>query len=149
MITNRCRTRLRSGTLNWGTTDVRIVLLSVGSVGATLPAGALDPDLTSLAGLLAVSGVGEVSSTRQALTGETATSNTTADREDLTCTAPTWASLTAIVGGCALYVEGASDAARDLLVVHTWPGEQLTAAPYTVTWPGGIVLQIVEGPVYA
>lgn len=146
MITNRCRTRLRSGTLNWGTTDVRVLLLS-GTAGATLPATALDPDLATVSALLAVAT--EVASTRVALTGEAATSDATADREALTANSPSWASLTATVAGIAIYVEGASDAARDLLAVHTWPGETLAAAPYTVTWVNGVVFYLVEGPVYA
>lgn len=102
------------------TLDVRALVLTHAS---TLPAGANDPDLNTVADLLGVSGVTEATGTgysRQALTGETVieddTNNTAnLDANDLSYTSTNSGRWVAVV----LYAEGGgTDATRDLISLN-------------------------------
>ena len=60
VVTNRAKRDVANGSLDLDTADLRVLLLRVNPDGA-LPAGAIDPDLTTVSGLLAVSTVVELS----------------------------------------------------------------------------------------
>lgn len=119
VVFNRGKKRLAESGWN-ATLDVRALVIA----GSSVPAGAENPDLNTVAELLAVSGTVEAAATgyaRTALTGEAVLENDTTDTADLDCadlaytsvaTGETWRAV-------VLYVEGASDAARDLVSLHT------------------------------
>ena len=108
----------------WPNLDVRALILTHAS---TLPAGAENPDLNFVSELLAVSGVSEAAETtgltgyvRKTISGEAVVENDTTDAanldgDDIVYAATESGRWVAVV----LYVEGASDAARPLLGLHT------------------------------
>ncbi len=55
--------------INWATADIRVLLLG----GTSVPAGCLDPDLTNVAAILAVSGAAELIATNYARKATTRT----------------------------------------------------------------------------
>ncbi len=59
--------------INWATDDIRVLLLG----GTSMPAGCVDPDLATVAAVLAVSGAAELSATNYAR--KTTTRTDTAD----------------------------------------------------------------------
>lgn len=100
--------------------DFRVLVLA----GASVPAGAEDPDLNFVSDLLAVSGVVEAAAagySRQALTGEAVIEDDTNNVVNLDADNPTWASVATgeTWRAAVVYKEGASDAARALLSLHT------------------------------
>lgn len=108
----------------WNNLDVRALILTHAS---TLPAGAENPDLNFVSELLAVSGVSEAAEltgltgyVRKTVAGETTLENDTTDAanldgDDIVYAATESGRWVAVV----LYVEGASDAARALIGLHT------------------------------
>lgn len=116
---NRGKKRIAESGWN-ATLDVRALVVA----GASVPAGAENPDLNTVSELLAVSGVVEAAASgyaRTAITGEVVLENDTTDTADLDCadlaytsvaTGETWRAV-------VFYVEGASDAARDLVSLNT------------------------------
>jgi hypothetical protein len=122
-IYNRWKYRNVTGTDIVGSADFRMLLLE------TTAAGAFNPDLDTVADLLAVGSVAEMIATnyaRQALTGETAGAgpDDTNDRVNIDFTDLVFASLGIAAGtdgsvvAAVTYVEGASDAARFLVSYH-------------------------------
>lgn len=99
-----------------GAADVRVLILA----GASVPAGAIDKDLDNVAAVLAVSGTTEAAVagyTRKTLAITGPTENDGADSAAIT-----WADVvytTPAIGetwrGAIFYIEGASDAAREVL----------------------------------
>jgi hypothetical protein len=55
--------------INWATADIRVLLFG----GTSVPAGCLDPDLTNVAAILAVSGAAELTATNYARKATTRT----------------------------------------------------------------------------
>jgi hypothetical protein len=96
------------------TADLRMLVI----LGTTT--GVDNPDLDTVAGLDAVSGV-SIHSERIALTGETATENDTSDRAELDTANVSFAGAPGVFAmGVAIYDEGdGTDAGRDLVSVHT------------------------------
>lgn len=119
VVFNRGKKRLAESGWNTGL-DVRALVLA----GTSVPAGAENPDLNTVAELLAVSGAVEASAAgyaRVALTGETVLENDTTDTADLDAADLSWASIATgdTLRAVVFYVEGANDAARDLVSLNT------------------------------
>ena len=99
--------------INWATADIRVLLLG----GASVPAGARDPDLTNITALLAVSGCTELVATNyvRKTSTRTDTANNTDDRGDQAISAAiTWTALGGAtndtVRAAVFYVYNVSDA---------------------------------------
>ena len=142
MVTNAAKTDFMAGDLAWDSDDIRVGLIS----GASVPGGALDPDLNDVAGLLGVSGVVECAATnyaRKTTSSRTVTKNTANDRADLDFANITWTSL----GGAAnvpiraafVYKEGASDAARRLISVHELTATPTNGGDFTLNTPNDVL----------
>lgn len=118
--------------------DLRMLVLA----GASVPAGATNPDLNFVSELLAVSGAVEAAVSgyaRKDLAGVALAENDTNDRAELTWTAPVW---TAPAAGetwraVVLYIEGASDAARELFGIDTVTATATSGVD--VTYSGGSI----------
>ncbi len=127
--------------INWATADIRILVLG----GASVPAGCHEPDLATVAAVLAISGAAELSATNYAR--KTTTRTDTADNANnranhALSAAVTWTAL----GGASndtmrailYYVEGASDSARipialcDLSATLTTNGGDVTLSTQDV-----------------
>ena len=100
--------------INWATADIRVLLLG----GASVPAGARDPDLTNIAALLAVPGTSELNATNYArkTTTRTDTADNTNDRGNQAISAAvTWTALGGAtndtIRAAVFYVFNASDSA--------------------------------------
>jgi len=142
ITTNQAKTNFVSGSLIWTTDDIRVGLLS----GASVPAGALNPDLNDVAGLLAVSGVVECAATnyaRKTTSSRTATKDVANDRANLTFANLTWASLGGAVNetirALFVYKEGASDAARTLISVHEMTPTPTNGGDFSVNTPNDVL----------
>lgn len=118
-----------------GSTDLRCLVLA----GASLPAGTKDKDLDTVADVLAVSGATEAAASgysRQDLASFTITKDDASDEVDITAAAPT---MTNVAAGetwrmVVYYIEGASDAARQL-VAYDEPASTLAPNGGDVTLP--------------
>lgn len=109
--------------INWASDDIRCLLLG----GASVPAGAKDPDLATVAAILAVSGTNELSATNYArkTTTRTDTADNTNDRANQAISADiVWTALGGAsndtVRGVLFYKEGANDAARIPISYHDY-----------------------------
>jgi len=118
-----------------GSTDLRCLVIA----GASLPAGAKNVDLDFVADVLAVGSVVEAAATnyaRQDLASVTLTENDAGDKVDFTAAAPTMNNVA--VGETwrmvVYYIEGASDAARDL-VAYDEPAATLVTNGGNITLP--------------
>lgn len=114
---NNARYLLGTAQLNLPTADIRTLLIT----GSTLPQAALDPALDTVADLLAVAteAVGSGYS-RKAITGKSFVKDDANNKVSFDCDNLTWASLNVgQVQAIAFYIEGANDAARQLLSLHT------------------------------
>jgi hypothetical protein len=106
---------------NMAAADLRLAVLA----GAVVPAGALDPDLNTLADLLAVPGVVEAAAagySRADLSGLALTQDDTNDEAVLAWNAPTWPTVAAgeTWRAAVLYVEGATNALRMLVGIDVF-----------------------------
>lgn len=139
MTFNRGKYRIAQS--GWPGLDVRALVLTHAT---TLPAGAENPDLNTVGELLAVSGVTEAAETtgltgyvRKTIAGEAnveddALDVVNLDHDDLAYTATESGRWVAVV----YYVEGASDAARDLIGLFTLPSALVTnGGPVNITVP--------------
>lgn len=137
-ITNRGLFTIASTAI--GSADLRILILADED---TLPAGALSVDLDTVADLLGVSGVTEAAASgysRFDLTGVNLSEDDTNDWVTLSWDAPTWEE---VAGGerwvaAALYVEGASDAARPLIGIDVF-ASPLNTNGSDVTYSGAAI----------
>lgn len=119
-VYNRFKFRSASGATVWGTADTRVLLLE------TTAAGAFDPDLNTVADLLAVGGVLELVApnyARKVMTGEAVVEDDVNDRANLGGTIPVWTSLGAATGDVVVAVVvydegGGTDATRQLCSYH-------------------------------
>ena len=109
--------------INLATADIRCLLLG----GASVPVGCLNPDLATVAAVLAVSGTNEVAATNYArkTTSRTDTVDNTNDRSNTALSAAiTWTALGGVlndtVRAVLFYVEGGSDAARVPISIHEY-----------------------------
>ena len=117
------RGKARIATLGWPGLDARVLILTHAS---TLPAGAENPDLNTVSELLAVSGVTEAAET-SGLTGyvrktlsESVIEDDAADVANLDAADIAYAETNSGRWVAAvIYEEGASDAARNLISLHT------------------------------
>lgn len=119
VVYNRGKARLLNGSSTWGTADLRLLIIS----GASVPAGAYDPDLNTVTDLLGVSGVTEMAGTgytRKALTTEAVTEDDTNNRAVLDADDITWTGLDAgVLRAAVVYDEGGgTDATRHLISYH-------------------------------
>ena len=144
-VFNRGKYLLTTGGIVWGTTDMRALLIKTDDNG-TLPSGAYDPDLNTVADLEAVSNVSEMSGTgysRKTMGGMAATEDDTNNRVVLDANDLTW---TAINAGTAravvVYKYNASDASAELLSIHDTNFPKTTnGGDLTVQWPAtGVVI---------
>lgn len=130
VVYNVAKARMANGSLDWDTTDLRMLALSVA------PAGVRDPDIDTVTALLAVSTTAEVASTgysRKTMGTKTVTEDDTNNRANLDFATVAWTGLvgqtfTAVV----VYEEGGgTDSTRNLVSYHD------TGFPVTVGNPGG------------
>ena len=134
------RGRYRIGRDGWPALDVRVLLLA----GASLPTGAFAASLATVADLLAV--VGAVEATAGAGYSRRAVANKTVAQSAGTVVldgdVPVYASASiGTIRAAVFYVEGATDAARDLVSVHDGGLPQLTNGnDFTIATPSGIVV---------
>ena len=126
-------------TTDLGTADIRILILA----GASVPAGALNKALDTVADVLGVSGAVEAvvaGYSRVALPGKAVAEDDVSDRAQLTWTDIVW---TTPASGetwraAIAYVEGGSDATRELL----WYDEFSSGLPtngQNITYQGGLL----------
>lgn len=140
--TNRFKYLLASGGIVPGTTDIRMGLL--GGQALTGTEHAAVPDLNTVADLLAVSGVDELtgvaSYARQALTGEAASEVDGSDWALIDSDNVAFGNLETgdTIYGCFLYVEGGNDGARNLLSVHDLLPTPTNGGSITVTTGSGV-----------
>jgi len=142
VVTNQAKTDFVSGALNWVSDDIRVGLIT----GASVPGGALDPDLNDVAGLLAVSGVAECAATnyaRKTTSSRSATKDTVNDRVNMDFANLTWTSLGGAVNetvrAAFVYKEGASDAARRLIAVFELTATPTNGGDFTVNTPNDVI----------
>ena len=142
-VYNRFKFRSATGLDDWDAPiDSRTLLLE------TTAAGAFDPDLNTVADLLAVGGVAELVATgyaRKTNTGEAASEDDTNDRANLTATIPTWTALGAASGdnvvAAVIYNEGGgTDATRTLISYHdTNLVVALNGGDFTINTPADVL----------
>lgn len=136
--TNRYKQRLASGTIVPGTTDIRMGLLK------TLAAHTNVADLNDVAAMEAHADFAELTGAagyaRVALTTVTATEDDTNDWSLLDCADVAFGALGTggTIVGAFVYVEGASDAARDLLAIFDLTSTPTNGGTVTVTTASGI-----------
>lgn len=121
--------------INWSTDDIRCLVLG----GASVPAGCHEPDLTTVAAVLAIGGASELSATNytRKTTTRTDTSDNTNNRANHALSANvTWTALGGVANdtmrSILYYKEGANDTARipialcDLTLTLTTNGGDVT-----------------------
>lgn len=142
VVYNQAKTDFAAGDLAWDSDDIRVGLLT----GASVPAGALDPDLNDVAGLLAVSGTAECTATnytRKTTSSRTATKDTANNRVNLDFANITWASLGGAVNETVravfVYKEGANDAARRLISLHEITATPTNGGDFTINTPNDVI----------
>lgn len=141
---NRFKFRLASGLHDWDTTAKLVVVMETRSTAAGAD---VDPDLNTLADLLAVAGVTEATGTgaaRKALATPTVTEDDANNRAILDAADPTWAG--ANWGDARLVVvceDGATDADKHLVSFHDG-GLPVTmnGADWTYAWSAAGVVTI-------
>lgn len=110
-VTNRGKHRL--ATSDFTAADLRMCYFTGTATGAN------DPDLNTVADLEAVTGI-TVAAERIALTGESATEDDVNNRENLDAGNVAFSAAPGVTAqGVAIYVEGATDAARDIVAIYT------------------------------
>jgi hypothetical protein len=130
---------------NWAQSDIRALLLG----GASVPAGAQDPDLDTVADLLAVSGVAELAAQgyqRSAVVARSAVPVDTSNAVDLTSldlTFPPLGTGAEVARAVVLFIEPAnptSDSDRDLVTYHD-TGFPITLAggQFVIGVPNGVM----------
>lgn len=146
MMYNVAKVRLNSGLTQWGgatPSTVKALLL------ASTAAGAQVASLTTVAALLAVSGVTEVSSSshpsyaRQTLGGLSTTQDDPNTRGDLKANNTVWlgANFATIYAMVTFDEGGGTDATRYLMTYHDTSFPIVTnGSDLTIAWPGGNVL---------
>lgn len=142
VVYNQAKTDFATGSLIWTTDDIRVGLLS----GASVPAGALDPDLDTVSALLAVSGAVECAATnyaRKTTSSRTVTKDTANDRANLDFANITWTTLGGAVNetirAVFVYKEGASDAARRLISVHEITATPTNGGDFMINTPNDVI----------
>lgn len=142
VVTNQAKTDFMAGDLAWDSDDIRVGLLT----GASVPAGALDPDLNDVAGLLAVSGATECAATnyaRKTTSSRTVTKDTANDRANLDFANITWTALGGAVNetvrAAFVYKEGGSDALRRLISVHELTATPTNGGDFTLNTPNDVI----------
>lgn len=119
--------------------DLRMLVVA----GASVPAGALDPDLNTVADLLAVSGVVEAAAAgyaRADLASVAITENDAGDKVTVTWADFTWTAVPAgeTWRGVAYYIEAATNATRDLIGFDQ-PASVLSPNGGNITWTGSSI----------
>jgi hypothetical protein len=136
---NRGKYLVTTGGVIWGTTDVRALLIVTSDNGA-LPSAAWNPDLNTVADLLAVSNVDEASGTgysRKIMAGFVITEDDTNDWVVFDANDLVWAGLSAgTVRAVITYKHNASDASAELISIHDTGFPQVSGgSDLTVKWP--------------
>lgn len=142
VVYNRFKYRSARAETDWDGGDIRCLLLE------TTAAGASDPDLDSVADLLAVGSVAELVATsyaRKALTGEAVNLSDANNRAELDAAIPVWTALGAASGdavvAAVIYDEGGgTDASRWLISYHDsgFP-VSLNGGDFELTTPNDVV----------
>jgi hypothetical protein len=132
------RGKLRLVTSVWPV-DLRMLV----AAGASVPAGALNPDLNTVSELLAVSGFVEAAAagyTRADLASVTVTENDASDKVTITWADFIWTTVPAgeTWRGVAYYIEAATDALREL-VGFDQPASVLSPNGGNITWTGSSI----------
>lgn len=111
-VTNRGKLRLANTAIS-GSTDFRMCYFTGTQTGAN------DPDLNTVADLEAVTGI-TVAAERIAMANESITEDDTNDRVNLDADTVSFSAAPGVTAqGVAIYIEGASDSARDLIAIYT------------------------------
>jgi hypothetical protein len=143
-VYNRFKFRSASGATDWDSGDIRCLLLE------STVAAAYDPDLNTVADLLAVGSVAEMVATnyaRKAFTGEAVTQDDTNNRANLDASIPVWTALGVAAGtdgsavALVVYDEGSgTDATRHLISYHDQNFPVITnGQDFTVNTPNDVV----------
>lgn len=125
------RGKARIAAVGWGPMDSRLLILAHANV---LPVGAENPDLNTVAELLAVAGVTEAAEVgalvgyqRKALVSEVVIEDDAGDVANLDAAdIPYGATESGRWVAGVVYEEGANDAARNLISLHTFPAALVT-----------------------
>lgn len=146
-VYNRGKYLLATGGVVWGTTDMRALLLITDDDGA-LPSSAWNPDLNTVADLVAVSNLSEMSGTgysRITLTGMTVTEDDTNDWAVLDADNLSWAGLDAgTARAVVVFKHNASDASAELFSIHDTNFPKVTTGgDVTMQWPSTGVATVV------
>lgn len=124
-VTNRGKYLLAHGGMNGR--DLRMCVFTGTATGTN------DPDLNTVADLDAVSGV-SIHSERIALANESVTEDDTNNRVNLDADNVVFAAAAGVTAqGVAIYVEGANDAAREIVTIHSTGFPQPMDGGLTVT----------------
>lgn len=146
-VYNRGKYLLTTGGVVWGTTDLRLLLLITDDNNA-LPAAAWDPDLNTVADLVAVTNVSEATGTgyvRKTLSGMVVTEDDTNNRAVLDADDITWTGLSAgTVRAAVVYKYNAADASAELISLHDTNFPKVTTGgDMTLAWPAtGVLLAV-------
>lgn len=130
-VTNRGALIIGNGDAPLDSADLRACVFTGTQVGVH------DADLNTVADLDAVTGV-EIHAERVALTSESITEDDTNNRAQATADAFSFAPAAGVTAqGIAIYLEGASDAARQILTIHTTGFPQPMDGGLDITLPNG------------
>jgi hypothetical protein len=124
------RGKFRIATDNLSTADFRMCYFTGTATGTD------DPDLNTVADLEAVTGV-TVAAERVALTNESVTEDDTNNRVNVDADTVAFSAAPGVTAqGAAIYIEGASDAARDIIGIYTTGFPQPVDGGMNVNIPG-------------
>lgn len=130
-VTNRGKLRLANA--DFTAADLRMCYFTGTQTGTA------DPDLNTVADLEAVTGV-TVAAERIALTGKSATEDDTNDRAQIGANTVAFTAAPGVTAqGVAIYIEGASDAARDVVGIYTTGFPQPVDGGLNVNIPNGFM----------
>jgi len=141
-VYNVAKVRFTSGLLDWDTTDIRALVIGT---NATTPSQMFDPDLLTVAALLALTGILEASGTgyaRKLVTSRTVTQDDVNNRANLDSDSITWNGASGWTARAVVFYEegGGTDATRNLISFHDSNFPQVTnGGDFTVNTPNDVI----------
>lgn len=140
-VFNVGKKKFTDGSINWTSSTIKMLLLSATA------AGAFNPDVATVAALLAVGSVTESTATgyaRTALGSLTSTQDDTNDRANLDSADVSFGAIGSAGGGdsvvaAVVYLDGGSDATRYPISYHGFATQALNGGTFSVTTPSDVV----------
>jgi hypothetical protein len=141
VVYNIAKLRFTNGSNDWDTSDIRVLVIGT---NATTPSQMFDPDLTTVAALLALTGIAEASGTGYArkTTVRQDTVDNVNDRANLDADAITWNGASGWTARAVVFYEegGGTDATRNLISFHDSNFPVVTnGGDFTVNTPNDVI----------